>query len=150
MPIRFTFDGASYTCDTAKEAAELRKLLGRQRRRQQKSNDVQGPKPVQQPFTSFREAGVRPSVLIVRIVHALLDGPTAGMESDILAEKVGIGPKSLPPVIGHLNTLIDRAGYAPKSILERHVLYDKGRAKSLYALTSLGREVAPRLIQSAA
>jgi hypothetical protein len=150
MAIRFTFDGDEYTCDTPKEVAELRKLLGRRRpQRRPKSNATSGLKPVQPPLASLRESGVRPSSLTTNLLRTLLESVT-GLESDALAHKLGIKSKSLPPIMGHLNALLENAGYESKNLIERRTTYDKGRAKSNYSLTSLGREVVPRLLQSAA
>jgi hypothetical protein len=144
MPIRFTFDGENYECDTPKEAATLRKLLGRPRRqkRQGRVLQVAGPRPIQQALSPGSVVG---SSHTSNVFRALLDAP-GGLSSDALAHTLGVGPKSLPPIMGHVNALLISHNYEVKHVLERRTIYDKGRAKSVYVLTNLGREIVPKLL----
>ncbi len=93
---------------------------------------------------------MRPSAYTMSVLRALLEGPTSGLESAALADKLGLGAKSLPPIMGHLNTLLESHGYVPKIVIERRMTYEKGRAKSLYILTEAGREIVPYLLHPAA
>jgi len=135
--IRFTVDGTEYTVDTAKEAAELRKLLGRQRSaKKAASARWAGPPP---PVDHL--LNVAP---INRVFSALYGSAHGKLESSKLAEALKVRPGAIPPLFAHARAWLRHT--APQETFDGLIRRDMDAdGNTVFALTAEGCEFVRKM-----
>jgi len=82
----------------------------------------------------------------MKIVKSLADFPDAGLTTDELAVKTGVGSPTFPPIIRSIRKTAERCGFKGE-VLEREKFNEGGKPKSRYRLS---KEIIESIILYAA
>ncbi|HEV8677207.1 MAG TPA: hypothetical protein VGX21_24490 [Methylomirabilota bacterium] len=135
MPIRVMPDG-SFVCDTPDEAISMRDRL-MERRAKEARREARRVARAGAP-SDHVGAGNGDGDKTTALQALLVDSPD-GISSDDLAQHLGVGARSLPPLMVALRRRAREKGHDLAQLLVRERIFDQsGRAVSRYRLTEEG------------
>jgi DNA-binding PadR family transcriptional regulator len=141
MTIRITFpDGLVVETDSVREATEVRNAFTGKRTRRLPL--VKSPE-ANRSATSSSEL----SALPVRFLDLLSQHP-AGINTDTVAKTLGIGPKSIPPILRALNRWAKHRSFDLKRLISGTAQFVDRRPVTFYRLTDEGRKAFGAIVQA--